>query len=445
MKKNSRRPENLNYIDLFAGCGGLSLGLHYAGYEGLFAIEKDQMAFDTLSTNMLGEDSAYPHFDRWPSWLPKTKHDLCELLNNVEYRKHFRSLRGRVMLVCGGPPCQGFSIGGARRVEDIRNDLPFEFLKFVKLVKPVCVLLENVLGIARPFSLDGKFGGKSVASLIVEDLQKMGYVANFTQVRALDFGVPQDRRRTITFGIDASLAGDFDPGQLLSEVLAAISREQLSDLSLPLNRHVTIKEALDDLSGDDLVPCPDAPKFSSARYLPAKSSYGRLMRCGIRAGTIPDSHRFSKHGERVSSLYDAIHRHGIKGRVPRDFLLSHNTKTLKKVLLDPEGYSSTITTHPDETIHYKYSRNISVREMARIQSFPDNWRIRGRYTLNGERRKLDVSRCAQIGNAIPPLMGRALGLAIREIYEALTTPDSERRLLDKISFRESGQTKRLFP
>ncbi len=91
------------------------------------------------------------------------------------------------------------------------------------------------------------------------------------------------------------------------------------------------------------------------------------------------------------------------------------TKKDKKVLIDPDAPVSTITTHPDEFIHYAEPRNITVREMARLQSFPDDFEFKGRYTINGPRRKFDVARCSQVGNAVPPLFAEAIGRALKEM------------------------------
>ena len=93
--------------------------------------------------------------------------------------------------------------------------------------------------------------------------------------------------------------------------------------------------------------------------------------------------------------------------------------------MDPAAVVSTITTHPDEFIHYAYPRNVTVREMARLQSFPDLFTFHGRYTINGPRRKFDVARCSQVGNAVPPLMGEGLGLAIKEILGKLSAADKK--------------------
>ena len=102
-------------IDLFAGAGGLSLGLYQAGWEGLFAIEKNAFAFETLKYNLI---DIKKHFN-WPDWLPQTEHDINEVLK--KYPKQLKSLKGKVDLVAGGPPCQGFSMAGKRVEEDVRN------------------------------------------------------------------------------------------------------------------------------------------------------------------------------------------------------------------------------------------------------------------------------------------------------------------------------------
>ena len=131
------------------------------------------------------------------------------------------------------------------------------------------------------------------------------------------------------------------------------------------------------------------------------------------------SHRFSKHGPDVQRLYTLAHDTQPPGRLPKQFLLDNGTKKDKKVLLDQDAPVSTITTHPDEYIHYLEPRNITVREMARLQSFPDDFKFYGRYTINGPRRRFDVARCSQVGNAVPPLMAEGIGLALKSVLAAL--------------------------
>jgi DNA (cytosine-5)-methyltransferase 1 len=422
-----------NYIDLFAGCGGLSLGLHHAGWHGLFAIEKDSMAFETLEKNLCTSGSPYPHFTHWPEWLPKTNHNISDLLDNTSIVRKLKSLRGKVSLVVGGPPCQGFSLGGARQVHDERNQLVYKHLDFVSLVLPDYVIIENVEGIARAFKSDSDIAAKSVLYMILKKLDKMEYNAGYFIARALDAGVPQDRRRVIIIGVKKKINSVVNPGIALEQFYKFSGLKLREKYKLPIDRPITIGEALDDLAGDDFVDCPDSPKFQSARYLKANSKYQELMRKGIKSGSIPNSHRFSKHGHKVLSLYENCLEKLEPGRVSRKFLLENKTKTQKKFLLGRDIHASTVTTHPDEHIHFKYPRNISLREMARLQSFPDDFFFYGRYTLNGERRKLDVSRCAQIGNAVPPFLGEALGNALNEFVKVLQSKSPYNDILDSIN------------
>ncbi|MCB9460236.1 MAG: DNA cytosine methyltransferase [Anaerolineaceae bacterium] len=407
------------YIDAFAGCGGSSLGLRNSGWHGLFAIEKDPMAFESLEMNFLRNDAPYPHFSEWPHWLPKEPMTIENVLNNRKHREKLSALKGDVSMIIGGPPCQGFSVGGARRGEDERNQLVFTLIELVSLVMPPFVVIENVVGMTRPFVSRPGASSESVVEITVKKLEDLGYSAGFVTVDATNFGVPQTRKRVLIIGIKSELQENLDAGKLLDQTLKAVSIEQRESLGLPTHRPVSIEEAIHDLSGSEKVVCPDSPKFDSAKYLAPESNYAKLMRKGTEGDIIPNSHRFSKHGKRVKSLYIKAHATQKPGRLSKSFLLENGTKTNKKFLLDPEEPASTLTTHPDEFIHYKYPRNISVREMARIQSFPDDFWFYGRYTLNGDRRGLDVSRCAQVGNAIPPLLGQAIGTSLNKIIKRL--------------------------
>ena len=135
------------YIDLFAGCGGLSLGLFQAGWQGLFAIEKSADAFATLHHNLCAPDGRF-QFD-WPTWLESQAQTTGRLL-----RKHaadLAALQGKVDLIAGGPPCQGFSTAGLRDPKDPRNRLTGEYIRIVQLVQPKFLLLENVRGFQAAF------------------------------------------------------------------------------------------------------------------------------------------------------------------------------------------------------------------------------------------------------------------------------------------------------
>lgn len=434
----------LSCIDLFAGCGGLSLGFKEAGWNGIFAIERDPMAFETLSQNFLVSGAPYASFADWPTWLPKTNHDIVALLKDGSVRAHLRSLRGAVTMMAGGPPCQGFSVGGRRDGADERNSLVYQMLDMVELVRPRVVLVENVEGIARRFVARPGEASTSIADTVIERLSALGYTSFFDVLDASRFGVPQARRRVVIVGIhDCSMSPDalkmtFD--DMLSKSAVAVRQHW----GLHETRKVTAKEAIGDLTGGVRAACPDSTEFESAVYTKAVSAYARAMRRGKKTGSTPNSHRFSKHGERIQALYNLAHQTQPPGRLSKAFLLENNTKKDKKVLIDASAVVSTITTHPDEFIHYAEPRNITVREMARFQSFPDDFHFHGRYTINGPRRKHDVARCSQVGNAVPPLMAEGIGLALRNLLELLNaqpaTEISARREAERPRISVQGRT-----
>lgn len=407
MGNNSAAP--LTSIDLFAGCGGLSLGFHRAGWRGVFAVERDPMAFETLKANLVGPEAPYRAYEHWPEWLDQKPLDVDEVLGDPEIRARLMGLRDQVDLIAGGPPCQGFSVGGSRNGLDERNEMVQRQLEFVELVRPRAVIVENVEGIARAFrSRPGEEGAKSVAHQVVLELDRLGYDAKFGVADTSRFGVPQVRRRALIVGIRRDLGVTADR---FFDNLEAARPRLLEQLGLDPERPVTAGEALSDLTTDERVPSPDSPKFESSPYLAPRSTYARLMRRGS-SRSVPDSHRYSKHGERVQALYDLAHATQPKGRLSKEFLLSNGTKKDKKVLIDETQPVSTITTHPDEFIHYAEARNVTVREMARLQSFPDDFEFKGRYTINGPRRRFDVARCSQVGNAVPPHFAEAVGMAM---------------------------------
>src|SRR5580698_1201845 len=130
------------FADAFAGCGGLSLGLLQAGLEGRFAIEHDKFAFATLQANLLSKDAKFKF--SWPQWLPKKPIAIGKLLKT--YDTQLESLSGKIDVLVGGPPCQGFSSAGHRRHDDPRNQLFNSYLKLVDALRPRVVLIENVRG-----------------------------------------------------------------------------------------------------------------------------------------------------------------------------------------------------------------------------------------------------------------------------------------------------------
>lgn len=149
---------NFRYIDLFAGCGGLSLGLFNAGWKGLFAVEKSSDAFKTLHHNLINKKE---HF-AWPEWLPIENYNIDHLLE--KYREELIQLKNGVDLVAGGPPCQGFSLAGRRNEDDSRNRLIDSYLEFIEIVRPSCIFFENVKGFTLSFKNNAELGKNYVTS-----------------------------------------------------------------------------------------------------------------------------------------------------------------------------------------------------------------------------------------------------------------------------------------
>ena len=188
-------PKKPLYIDLFAGCGGLSLGLHKAGWQGLFAIEKSKDAFETLSFNLIETSN---HFD-WPvEWLEKKNHDIKEILKTK--KAELSSLKGKIDLVTGGPPCQGFSTAGKRNEEDKRNTLIKSYIQFINLVQPKMLFFENVKGFTMDFDKN-KSKGKKYSIYVINALKRAGYNVYRKMVDFSEYGVPQKRCRFILVGI----------------------------------------------------------------------------------------------------------------------------------------------------------------------------------------------------------------------------------------------------
>ncbi len=144
--------KGFTFVDVFAGCGGLSLGLMQAGWKGLFAVEHDINAFQTLDANLLSENGRYQF--NWPKWLPKSAIGVAEILE--VHKTDLKAMSGKVDMLVGGPPCQGFSSAGKRNPADPRNRLVEHYLEFVRILRPKVVLIENVRGIAADFK-DGVF------------------------------------------------------------------------------------------------------------------------------------------------------------------------------------------------------------------------------------------------------------------------------------------------
>lgn len=389
-------------IDLFAGCGGLSLGLYQAGWQGLFAIEKNAFAFETLKHNLIDNKK---HF-AWPDWLPQTHHDINEVLNN--YAEQLKNLRGTVDLVAGGPPCQGFSMAGQRIEDDIRNQLVFSYIRFIDYVRPKIILFENVKGFTYAFDKKKNSDAEPYSQKVIRELKKLNYNVKDFVIDFSKYGVPQRRKRFILVGIQDTLGTPDN----FEELLMANRNKFLQKKGLLDS--ITIKEAISDLlQANGEYPTPDRKGFMSGLYGNAElTPYEILMRGDYpTTHTVPDSHSFAHHTEEKRACYKRLLKEyptrgkRIDGKAREPWGIHQRGLTV----LNPDDISPTITGLPDDYLHYQEPRVMTVRECARIQSFPDWYEIKKKYTTGGKMRKLEVPRYSQIGNAIPPLFAEQAG------------------------------------
>lgn len=385
-------------IDLFAGCGGLSLGLGNAGFTTLLGVEAHADPFSTYKLNLLDRNG-----DRhlWPSWLEKRPWRAEQLLSS--HRDEIAALRGSVDLIAGGPPCQGFSMNGLRRPEDPRSQMVDVYIKYVHVLRPRLVLLENVVGFQ---SMAHRSGG-TYRDYAVRELGRLGYDCWTDVVKSADWGVPQRRPRFVLIAALQGTLPGVDPIQRLKVARRAfLSARGLGPGKTDSKSALSDLEALSALKAD--MEWGHKGFLALSRADVAKTAYQSLMRRGSRGQ--PDGLRLPRHGEasvrRMQEILDSCERGVCLRPLDRARL---GIKKRSTTPLDPNDIAPTISTLPDDLIHYSEPRSMTVREHARLQSFPDWFSFRGPYTTGGSRRKDACPRYTQVGNAVPPLLAEALG------------------------------------
>lgn len=444
------------FVDLFAGCGGLSLGLLKAGWQGFFAVERTKDAFETMRYNLIDGPHAKEHKFSWPREIKQENIDIIEFLscrkNKIQLEQY--GLLGAVDLIAGGPPCQGFSWAGRRNEDDPRNKLFEHYVEFVSLVKPTFLLMENVKGIGIPFNKNGSIlkasmpKPKSHAEEIVHRLQGMGYVSIWFEVLSSSYGVPQWRPRFIMIGVKAErfIDGEAGANNFLGKIIETLGspariQEFWEKNGLDYDKkQVSVGDAISDfeiceeIEWDPEIDGIDQKNFRGAKflrlsYLNAKpiTNYQRLMHKGIN-GEIKTNLRLARHSDEIKDRFSRMLQNGrravnLSGKDKEDLKIALKKHTM--VILDPSKPSHTLTTLPDDLLHYSKPRILTVREYARLQSFPDWFDFRGKYTTGGNRRKEECPRYTQVGNAVPPLMAEFIG-------EVFLEKAHEHRLLNKL-------------
>jgi DNA (cytosine-5)-methyltransferase 1 len=386
-------------VELFAGAGGFSWGWSRVGLPPRIAVDNDVVAIRTHELN-----------------FPATTAIAEDLygFGPADLRLHLR-VGGKVLAVIGGPPCQGFSTVGRAKLRslrgaaesllnDPRNSLYKRYVDFVDALQPAVFVMENVPGMRR-------IEGEDISAAIVENFEAIGYRTTSALVNARDFGVPQDRRRVIFIGTRAKLNLDIRAAGLLE--YAHRFREQ----RLGIIEDTNVRQAIADL--------PEIPHGTRSGTPPYKtgraSRYAELMRQD--AERIVHDHVCRWHNDQDLTAFEVMPEGGIYAELPqelkryRDDIFKDKYKKLTW-----EKASGTVTAHLSKDcyshIHPEQIRTISVREAARLQSFPDNFRFAG--SMGAQFR--------QIGNAVPPLMGWGIAEYVLDHLRAAVKSKSRKRL-----------------
>lgn len=340
-------------VDLFSGCGGLSYGFEQAGFDCIVGVDIDAPALKTFSHN-------HPHATAMQLDLSNTE-SIDAIVEKVNNRK--------IELIVAGPPCQGFSLTGTRNESDKRNKLFNSVFQLAEGLQPKYIVIENVPGIANLY--EGR-----ARTAILNEFERLGYVASEKLIYAPDYGVPQIRKRMFFVGVLNGKAFKFPA--------ASHSPEE----------YVTCEQAISDLPPLDSSLGKEVCEY----LLPASSDYQKLMRKGA---TRLFNHVGTKHTDLVVSVIKQVPEGGNHKDLPpgvgesRKFNEAWTRYHSKKP-------SKTIDTGHRNHFHYKWHRVPSARENARLQSFPDVFQFVGPKT----------QQYKQIGNAVPPLLGFALGTQI---------------------------------
>jgi DNA (cytosine-5)-methyltransferase 1 len=409
----------------------------------MFAVEKDAMAFETFRANFL--ERGAKHRFAWPDWLPQGPLRVEEVLERKP--RELARLRGQVDLLAGGPPCQGFSSAGRRNHLDPRNRLFEQYIHFVKAVQPSLVVFENVPGMQIAHGAShSKSGDKNLAGStsffdLLFDSFPSGYDLLWTIHDASKFGVPQRRDRLIVLGMRQDIAARLANGiDRFLELIDFAREAQLTELGL--SDHTTCKAALSDLEVDGSTLKPSTDPMSQGGYLEVsyrrpRTAYQRLMNDSTMPSDM-DSMRLTKHTAAVEKRFRKILAECPKGvRMNETYRAKFGILKHRNYPMDPGQPGPTLTTLPDDILHYSEPRILTVREYARLQSFPDWFRFQGKFSTGGAKRALECPRYTQIGNAVPPLLARAIGIAAARVLKESESPAAWRKIAKAARLDES--------
>lgn len=349
----------MNAIDLFAGCGGLSKGFMDAGFDIIVGVDNDQAALNTFALNHNGAIPLNADLSK-----QETFDEIVRIAGN-------RSID----VIIAGPPCQGFSLTGPRNFDDARNKLYLAVIEMVKQYQPKGFIIENVPGMATLY--EGQ-----IKDEILRRFDDLGYNVICKILCAADYGVPQLRRRLIFMGVRKDIGEPKFPEPTFNPENYRTCRDALSDLPSRENEF-----------GEE----------NDSYCMEPQSEYQKLMR---GACTVLHNHVASNHSQMVKDTIALVPEGGNYKDLPEGWGESRKFH-VAWTRYHGNKPSNTIDTGHRNHFHYKYNRVPTVRENARLQSFPDDFVFTGTRTQQNR----------QVGNAVPPLLGYALGKALLEIIQ----------------------------
>ena len=441
-------PKNqLTMMDLFAGCGGLSLGMEQAGFTPIFVNELNDDARASYLLNRNFDLKGKPFNER----TELHSSDIYELTRSrlKKLKKEFLSLgliedhgsHTSLDLICGGPPCQGYSGIGHRRSYAVeKKDLPSNQLyekmaEVIEFFRPKIFLFENVKGL-----LSSKWTAEGSKGEIWRDVWTRfhsieGYTVHWQLVSAKDYGVPQNRPRVLLVGVrdDVMMSAlEICKPELEEQAYDVGAAVKCGFLPKPTKGYPHPQDLLGDLVDDEIkkiLLSGDFPKDFSTKCYPntASTKTQKQLRTktgskqAARKGTEVTEQEYSKHKAGVVAKFVAMLKNG--GVIPQEFKTKKFAQRLLKPEWPPEGPNITATSLPDDYVHFSQPRTLTVREWARLQMFPDWYQFAGKRTTGGTRRAgnplegnfdREVPKYTQIGNAVPVKLAMEIGRHVAE-------------------------------
>lgn len=398
--------QKLRVLDLFAGAGGFGLGFKLSNkFKLICSLEVDNWAVETLTAN---NDDGH-----------KIIHDNIQHFQTAE--EILAACPSKPDVIIGGPPCQGFSVAGpAKDPKDPRNSLFRNFIQWVTVLEPKVFVMENVRGL---LTRKNEVGEK-VIEIIKADFRSLGYTVTVWELNAANYGVPQNRERIFIVGNKLGIEMSEPP---ITHYLPT-EKKLLNGNARTLKPAVNVQKAIDDLP-----KLRAGEGFEEIEFTTKPTSDFQKLSRGDTSTLF--NHVTMNHTKRIVERYEQILSGVTLDKIPEELQvrkrngngeISNSEYNSNYRHLKPEMVAYTIpASFYSNFVHPKQPRNITAREAARLQSFPDNYVFKGKrtqissslLTQQGKENEDFLSQYNQIGNAVPPLLGKEIAIKVYEFLE----------------------------